>query len=173
MITRRLTRLIGELLAVTLLTGLLTTGSNVRAQGGKPQPEKIPEKVMSTLKAKFPKAKIQKWAREKEDDVVVYDFEFTQNSRKFEADIREDGTILNWEEAISPKALPKAVRKTVDTKYPKATIKEAMRISTVKNKKSTLEGYEIVLVTADKKEVEITVAPNGKIIETGEEKTQK
>ena len=173
MITRRLTKLIGELLAVTLLTGLLTVGSNVSAQGGKPQPEKIPEKVMRALRAKFPKAKIQKWAREKEDSAVVYDFEFTQNSRKFEADISEDGTILNWEEAISPKALPKAVRKTVDTKYPKATIKEAMQISTVKNKKSTLEGYEIVLVTADKKEVEITVAPNGKIIEAGGEKTQK
>ena len=59
--------------------------------------DKIPKKVMATLMAKFPKAEIHKWTKEKEGDVVVYDFEFKQEGRKFEADIKEDGTIHNWE----------------------------------------------------------------------------
>lgn len=34
-----------------------------------------------------------------------------------------------------------------------------------------LEGYEVVLVTADKKEVEVMVAPDGRILEdSGDEK---
>ena len=37
-----------------------------------------------------------------------------------------------------------------------------------------LEGYEIELTTADKKEVEVTVAPDGKILEdSGEKKEEK
>ena len=40
--------------------------------------DKIPKKVMDTLMAKFPKAEIHKWTKEKEGDVVVYDLEFKQ-----------------------------------------------------------------------------------------------
>jgi len=36
----------------------------------------------------------QKWTREKEGDAVLYDIELTQEGRKFEADIGEDGKIL-------------------------------------------------------------------------------
>jgi len=166
-------RLAGGLVAA-LLVGVLVVGSGVRAQDkGKPQPERIPKRVMQTLKAKFPKAQIQKWAKEKEDAVVVYDFEFTQDGRKFEADIRENGTILNWEKQISAKDLPEAIRKAVSKRYPKAALKEIMQITAVKAGKSTLEGYEIVLRTADKRQVEVTVAPNGKVLEdSGEADTR-
>lgn len=127
--------------------------------------DKIPKKVMDALKAKFPKAKIQKWTKEKEGETVVYDVEMTQEGRKFEADVREDGTIHNWEKEIAAKDLPKAVRRAVDKKYPKATLKEIMQITAVKDGKEALEGYEVVLETADKKGVEVTVAPDGKILE--------
>lgn len=126
---------------------------------------KIPEKVMSALNAKFPKARVQKWTKETEDNIAVYDFELIQDGRKFEADIREDGSIHNWEEQITVKDLPQAVRRTVTSKYPKASIKETMRITAVKAGKDVLEGYEVVLQTPDKRTVEVTVAPNGKILE--------
>jgi uncharacterized membrane protein YkoI len=127
--------------------------------------DKIPQKVMDTLKAKFPKAEIHKWTMEKEGDKVVYDIEFKQGTQKFEADIFEDGTLHNWEKEIAAKDVPEAVKAAVDKKYPKATWKEIMQITEVKDKKEVLEGYEIVLETADKKEVEVTVAPDGKILE--------
>jgi uncharacterized membrane protein YkoI len=137
--------------------------------------DKIPRKVMDTLKAKFPKAEIHKWTMEKEGDKVVYDIEFKQGTQKFEADIFEDGTIHNWEKEIPAKDLPAAVRATVDKKYPKATIKEVMEITEVKGGKDVLEGYEVVLEIADKKEVELTIAPDGKILEedTGDKKDEK
>ena len=57
------------------------------------------------------------------------------------------------------------VKKSLAAKHPKARIIEVMEITEVKDKKEVLEGYEIVLETADKKEVEITFAPDGKILE--------
>jgi uncharacterized membrane protein YkoI len=133
--------------------------------------DKIPKKVMDALKAKFPKAEIHKWTMEKEGDAVVYDIEFKVGTRKCEADIKEDGTYVNYEREIAAKDLPKAVTAAVEKKYPKAKMTEIMEIMEVKGKEDVLEGYEIVLQTADNKEVEVTIAPDGKILEdSGAEK---
>jgi uncharacterized membrane protein YkoI len=137
--------------------------------------EKIPKIVMDSLKAEFPKAEIVKWTKEKEADKLVYDIEFKQGSQKFEADIFENGSIHNWEKQIDSKDLPKAVRDTLDKKHPRAAIKEVMQITAVKDNKDMLEGYEVVFVTADEKEAEVTFAPDGKILEesTGDKKDKK
>jgi uncharacterized membrane protein YkoI len=127
--------------------------------------DKIPKLVMDALKARFPDAEIHKWTKEKEGDIFVYDIEFKQQDRKFEADIKEDGTIHNWEKEIAAEDLPEAAMKAVETKYPESTIQEIMEITAVTEGKEALEGYEVVLETADKKEVEVTVAPDGAIIE--------
>lgn len=132
--------------------------------------DKIPKVVTDALKAKFPNAEIRKWIKETEGDIVVYDIEFKQQDRKFEADIKEDGTIHNWEKEIAAKDLPESVKKAVEDKYPNSTHKEIMEITAVKEGKDVPEGYEIVLETADRKEVEVTVAPDGRTLEeSGEE----
>jgi uncharacterized membrane protein YkoI len=149
-----------------LLVGLLMLWGNSQAQEiNKPNTTQIPKNVMDGLKAKFPKPVIDKWTKEKEGEILIYDFEFKQGGQKFEADINEDGTIHNWEKAITIKDLPDAVRLAIDKKYSKANLQEIMQITTVINGKDELEGYEIVLRTADKKNVEVTVAPDGKILE--------
>jgi hypothetical protein len=122
---------------------------------------------MDALKARFPKPEIHQWTREKEGGVVLYDIEFQQEGRKFEADVREDGVIDNWERQIAATDLPEAVTKAVQTKYPKCTMREIMAVTAVKNGQDVLEGYEVVLQTADKKDVEVTVAPDGKVLEEG------
>ncbi|MCI0700201.1 MAG: hypothetical protein L0241_03840 [Planctomycetia bacterium] len=151
----------GGSLAV-LIAGSLLLASVVHAQDKK---DEIPKKVMDTLKAKFPKAEITMWTKEKEGDKIVYDIEFKQGKQKFEADIFGDGTIHNWEKEIAEKDLPKPVREAVDKKFPKATLKEIMEVNEVKDGKDKLEGYEIVLETADKKMVEVMIAPDGKVLE--------
>src|SRR5262245_2081124 len=80
--------------------------------------DKIPTAVMDALKAKFPKAEIHKWTKEKEGDAVVYDIEFKDGDRKCEADIKEDGTYVNYEREVAAKDLPKAVVAAVEKKYP-------------------------------------------------------
>jgi hypothetical protein len=129
------------------------------------QPAEIPQVVMDALKAKFPEAVIEKWTKEKEGEIVVYDVEFQQLGHKFEADIKEDGSIHNWEQAIVAEELPDVVRQAAEKAYPNATLKEIMMITAVQDGQDALEGYEIVLQTADEKEVEITVAPDGTMLE--------
>ena len=132
--------------------------------------DNIPEVVMNALKARFPDAEIQKCTREKEGDIFVYDIEFKQQDRKFEADIKEDGTIHNWEKEIAAADLPDAAMKAVQMKYPESTIQEIMEITAVTEGREALEAYEVVLGIAEKKEIEVAVAPDGTILEdSGEE----
>jgi len=125
----------------------------------------IPPKVVDALKAKFPKAEIDKWTKETENGTVLYDIEFKEQGQKLEADIKEDGTIHNWEKAITASDLPMTVHKTVKQKYPKGKMKEIMRITAVKERNDQLEGYEIVLKLHGRKDVEVTVTPDGKLVE--------
>lgn len=94
-----------------LFAGLFLAAPAATAQGtAKPELDKIPKKVMNALKAKFPNPVIQKWTKEKEGDLVLFDIEFKQGDRHFEADIKDDGTFQNWEKEISVQDLPAAVR---------------------------------------------------------------
>jgi hypothetical protein len=127
--------------------------------------DKIPGTVMSALTAKFPAAKITKWSKEKEDGKEVYDIEFEQRDRKFEADIFADGTIHNWEQQVAQGDLPAVVLQTVRTRFPTAALKEIMAVTDVKNGVEQLEGYEVVFQRARRKDVEMTIAPDGKILE--------
>jgi hypothetical protein len=143
----------------------------VRAQEEAVPLDKIPKAVMDALLSKFPKAKIDKCTKAKEGNDIVYDIEFKQDGRKCEADIKENGVYINYEKAIEAKDLPKSVRDAIEKKYPKATMKEIMQETEVKGKEEKLSAYEVVLVTADKRDVEVRVSPEGKILEdTGEKK---
>ncbi len=156
----------GGLGAVVLAAVLLALpAAGAQDKGGPEDVKKIPAKVMKALMKKFPKAKITKWTKEKEDGKVFYDIEFQQENKDFEADIQENGSIHNWEKEIPEKSLPAAVKKTLQRKYPKAEVKEVMQVTAVFEGKDLLVGYEIFLSTADKKSVEITVGSDGKVIE--------
>jgi hypothetical protein len=161
------------LFAVSALGLAIATGTT-RAQEEKVPQDKIPKPVMDALLAKFPKAKIDKCTKAKEGDDVVYDIEFKEGDRKCEADITEKGAYINYEKAIEAKDLPKAVKDAIEKKYPKSELKEIMEETEVKGKDEKLAAYEVVLMTADKKEVEVKVSPEGKILEdTGEGKKEK
>ena len=56
--------------------------------------------------------------------------------------------------------MPKAVVKTLEEKYPKATYKVIEEVT----KKDKIAYYEVELVTAEKKTVEVQVDPTGKIV---------
>jgi dienelactone hydrolase len=145
---------------------------SVRAQEEAVPLDKIPKAVMEALLSKFPKAKIDTCTRAKELGAIVYDIEFLQqNGRKGEADIKENGTYINYEKQIDAKALPKAVRDAIEKRYPKSTLKEIMEETEVTLKNERLSAFEVILATADRKEVEVRVSPDGKILEdTGAEK---
>jgi hypothetical protein len=156
--------------AAALAAGVFLATAVAPAKDEPKDLDKIPKAVMDALKAKFPGAKIDKWTKETEDGKVMYDIEFKHNGKKTEADIFEDGTIHNYEKEFAAKDLPKAVTDAVEKKYPKSKLKEVMEITEFKDKKEVHGGFEIVLETADKKDVEVVVQKDGKITEDSTEK---
>ncbi len=123
--------------------------------------DKVPEKIMSAVKARFPKAELKSVEKELEDGKVVFDVELKVNGRKYEMDILEDGTVAEIEKEVDIKDFPAAGVKAIEAKYPKATIKEIMEVNPVKDKKETPDHYEVTLALADGKSKEVIVSLDG------------
>ena len=138
---------------------------SVAAAQEKIEADKLPQKVRDSLKARFPGHMITQATKELENNEVIYDIEMTIAGKKHEMDCKEDGTIINFENEIAEKNLPKAVADAVKAKYPDAKVKTVMEVIGVKDKKEALEEYEIIVDTKDKKDLELTVSPDGKKIE--------
>ncbi len=149
------------LTATVVAWAILTAG----AQQTSHTPPEVPAPVMKALQARFPHAVVDKCTKEKEHGAVVYDIEFTLKGMKREADVQENGTIENWEQAVTYSELPAVVHAAVDKAYPGCTVIEAMQTMVVKDGKDELEGYEVTVRKADKKRAEITVAPDGTVLE--------
>jgi uncharacterized membrane protein YkoI len=162
-------------LGVSAVVGLAVLATDARAgdKGGKVALDKVPKKVLDAVKARFPGAEITSVGKETVGGDVVYDIEMKVKGRKHEMDIKEDGTVLEVENEIPAKDLPKAVRKALETKFPKSTIKEAMEVNLVKNNKEKLDHYEVTLQTADNRTVEVTVSLDGKEVKGGEKEKEK
>ena len=67
------------------------------------------------------------------------------------------------EKEIAAKDLPKVVADAVATKYPKATYKKYEEVYKIKEGKETLEYYEVIIDTSEKKGLEVEITPKGKI----------
>jgi hypothetical protein len=165
-----LTRSVRTLAAVAFAALLAGSAPADEHKGKKIEPNALPKAVADALKAKFPNAVVTECHEEKDGDKVMYDVDFTVGKQKYEAEMLADGTIKEWEKEIDASALPKAVRDAVEKKYPKATIKEAEEVYVPKDGKDVMEGYEVDIVTADKKEIGLMVAADGRILKEEEAK---
>ncbi len=158
-------------LGMSALAGLVMLGTIVLAddkdkKDAKIAPDKLPKAVLDSIKGRFPGADITSAEKEIEDNQVVYDIELKHKGRKYEMDIKEDGTIIEIEKEIASKDVPKAITKAVLGKYPKATIKEVMEVNKVKGKEETPIHYEVTIETAEKKTMEVIVSLDGKSVKT-------
>jgi uncharacterized membrane protein YkoI len=154
------------------VAGLVVLAATAGADDKKIPLDKVPEKVMAAIKDRFPGADVNSVEKETEDGKVVYDVELKHKGRKYEMDIQEDGTVIEIEKEVAAKDVPEAVTKAIEAKFPKATVEEVMEVNKVKGKEETPTHYEVTIVTAEKKKMEVTVSLDGKTVkgEKGEEK---
>jgi hypothetical protein len=61
--------------------------------------------------------------------------------------------------------LPAAVTNALNARYPGAVWNEIREVDIVKGKETTVDHYEVVLLTVAKKQLEIELAPDGRIRE--------
>jgi hypothetical protein len=125
--------------------------------------DKVPKEVMDTVKARFPNAKLIGASSEKDGAKLVYEVELEYKGLHHDVTLEPSGTMLLIEREIAFKDLPKKVQKTLEKENPKAEYKLIEEVIKVRDSKETLEYYEAHVITADKKEVEVSVLPNGKL----------
>ncbi|HYT92197.1 MAG TPA: hypothetical protein VEL76_26010, partial [Gemmataceae bacterium] len=123
--------------------------------------DKVPKAVMDTVKARFPGAKLIGASSEKTGDKLIYEVELEFKGLHHDVTLEPDGKLTLIEREIAFKNLPKKVQKTLQKANPKATYKLIEEVIKVAGGKDTLEYYEAHLETADKKEVEVIVLPDG------------
>ena len=131
----------------------------------KVSPDKLPEKVSQALKRRFPSAQVQQITRETEDGKVVYDIEMVQGGTKHEMDCQEDGTIVDIQNEIPVKDLPAAAVTAIAAKHPGSKIKEVGEILIVQGTAEKRDHFEVLIEDSNKKEVELTISLDGKIVE--------
>ena|SRR5438552_14500331 len=149
-----------RIVASVALFGMLISAA---AAQEKVDADKLPQKVKDALKARFPGYMVTQATKELENGQVIYDIEMTVGGKKHEMDCKEDGTIVDIQNEIDAKDLPAAALNAIKAKYPGSTIKEVGEILVVKDKKETRDHFEVMIETADKKEMELTVSLDGKI----------
>ena len=159
------------LLWVLAVTTVALVSSAGYSQTAKPD-AKLPEAVAKAFKAKFPKGKIVDVEVEEENGVTIYDFEFKDEGIDKETDIAADGTMLEFSVVVDARAVPAPAMKSIRDAAAGATIDrlehavigyEARDGKTVKLPEP-LNQYEAEMTKGEQRG-EITVAPDGKVIE--------
>ena len=145
----------------------------LRADEEKIALDKVPKAVLESVKKRFPKAELIEAAKETDGDKVEYEVTLKDGETKYDVMFSPDGKITLIEKTITAKDLPKAVADAVAEKYPKATYKLYEEMTKVIDGKEAIAYFEVLLVTADKKTLEVEVSPEGKILKTEEKKDEK
>ena len=147
--------------------------TGARADEEKIALDKVPKAVLESVKKRFPKAELIEAAKETDGDKVEYEVTLKDGETKYDVMFSPDGKITLIEKTIAAKDLPKAVADAVAEKYPKATYKLYEEMTKVIDGKEAIAYFEVLLVTADKKTLEVEVSPEGKILKTEEKKDEK
>ena len=87
----------------------------------------LPPAVLSAVKGACPDGTIEEILKEKCDDVMVYEVEMKLGRMGCDLKIASDGTLLEKEQQIAPKELPKKVKATL-AKFKELKIRKAERV---------------------------------------------
>ncbi len=124
--------------------------------------DKLPKAVVEAVKKRFPKGEMLGAVKEITGKKTAYEVTLKDGGKNVDVTFDGDGTITGMEKEIAVKDLPKVVSDAVAAKYPKAEMKKAEEVITVKEGKEKLEYYEVTVVV-DGKNVEVEVLPEGKL----------
>ena len=129
--------------------------TDLRADEEKIAFEKLPAAVKKTIKRKFPKAEIEGASKEVEDGTTTYEVELEIKDRSVDVALKADGTILEIEREVPVDELPKAVKKALAARYPKAKIEKVEEI--VKGEDGPVH-YEVAI------KAEVVLTAKGKFV---------
>ncbi len=148
---------------------LLGLGSSIQADEHKIPLSDVPKAAIDAVKHKFPQAELKQAVKEVEDKEINYEISILNAGKHITVSLDEKGEIEEIETEIAVSDLPKSVTAAIAGKYPKGTLKKAEEIVEIEDGKEEKKAYEIDVVTAAGKSVEVKVDASGKIKEDEEE----
>ncbi|HEY8157586.1 MAG TPA: PepSY domain-containing protein [Methylobacter sp.] len=152
-----------------LITAVLATLPMILGQANAGEKElsknQVPKAVIDAFEKDYPNAKASEFEQETFEGKTAYEVEYKENGKEVALLYGDDGTLLQKEEEIDGKSLPKPVAQAVKKAHPKAEIKEVEKLM---KPDGTLTGYEVEIKTAGKK-TELELDTNGKILKTEKE----
>jgi uncharacterized membrane protein YkoI len=126
--------------------------------------DQVPKAVIDAFEKDYSNAKPE-FEEESFEGKTAYEVEYKENGKEYALLYGYDGALLQKEEEIDSKSLPKTVAQAVKKAHPKAKIKEVEKLM---KPDGTLTGYEVEIKTGGK-EVELNLDTNGKILKTEKE----
>ena len=153
--------------------GVLAVLAAVWADERKLPLDQVPKPVLEAVRARFAGAELTGAAKETEDGKTVYEINVKHKGRKIDVTLTPEGAIELIEKETAAKDLPAPVAKVLEDKYPKAEYKIVEEVIKVEKKNERLAYYEVLLVTADKKSLEVQVAADGKVLKEEKKTPEK
>jgi RNA polymerase sigma factor (sigma-70 family) len=131
-----------------------------------PPPSKEPKTaVVEAVLARFPGAEIGEPRLDRDEATSVYCINLKHRGQNIEVTLTLDAVITLIEKEITAKDLPAPVARTLAARYPGARFRKIEEVFKVESQAETLDFYDVLLVTAQKKRtLTVAVAPDGKIV---------
>jgi hypothetical protein len=109
----------------------------------------LPKPVTQTLATRYPAAKWIGGRKVIEDKVTFYEINLQKGDTPVQVDILPNGKINRVVVDLDVKDLPKPVTSSILRRYPRATIKNAVTVYTVRGSKDVLDHYNVEIKTRD------------------------
>jgi hypothetical protein len=125
---------------------------------------KVPKPVLQAVKDRFGGAEVTGASREREEGALVYEVAIEDKGQRIDVTLSPEGEILLIEREIAAGDLPAAVAKTLQDRYADATYRIVEQIAKVDNKQEKVVSYEVLLVTAEAKMLEVEITAEGEVL---------
>ena len=127
----------------------------------------VPKPVLDAVAARFNNARIASADKDRGHQGFVYEVTIRHEGKNVDVTVTPEGVILLIKREIAAADLPAPITRALETTYPKATYEAVEAVTTVNGHQETLAYYEVDLVTAQRKLVEVRVSPDGRILKLG------
>jgi hypothetical protein len=125
----------------------------------------IPKPVLDAVGARFKTAKPVGAERDRDHRGFIYEVTLKQNGKNVDVTATPDGVILLIKREIAAADMPAPVLRALEEAYPGAAYEVVEAVTKVDGVRETLAHYEVELVTAQRRIVEVRLGVDGKVLE--------
>jgi hypothetical protein len=163
----KLQKIISSLAAVAFIAGFTAPAAAAEEKDETVTLSQVPAKVQKAIVKYASETEIKKIEKGDVDGKKAYEFEIEKGGKKSEVTLLPNGKLLSTEEVVALADIPEVARKTINDQAAGGKI-----VSTEKVFEKGKTVYEAVIEKGSK-QVEVTVATNGKVVGTEEVKPKK